>query len=113
MKPRDIHFEGELAFYATTLTYDSILDLHGWEAEKKGIRDAFRSFDFRSMSKAVSDDMIDQIAIAGTPEDCREQFARYEGLLDHILFYPPGLGIKPDRIKENYRMIAEAFGPAN
>ncbi len=103
----------QIAFYATTLTYDAILDLHGWEAEKKGIRDAFRSFDFGSMSKSVSDDMIDQIAIAGTPDECRTQLARYEGLLEHVLFYPPGLGIKPERINENYRLIAETFGPAN
>ena len=102
----------QIAFYATTLTYDSILDLHGWEAEKKGIRDAFRSFDFRSMSKAVSDEMVDQIAVAGTPDDCRGQLARYEGLLDHVLLYPPGIGIKPDRVKENYRLIADTFGPA-
>jgi probable F420-dependent oxidoreductase len=103
----------QIAFYATTLTYDAILDLHGWEAEKKGIRDAFRSFDFGSMTRSVSDEMIDEIAITGTPDECRAQLERYEGLLDHVLLYPPGLGIKPDRIKENYRLIAETFGPSS
>ena len=102
----------QIAFYATTLTYDAILDLHGWEQEKTGIRQAFRSFDFAAMTAAVSDEMLEQIAIAGTPDDCRRQLARYEGLLDHALLYPPSIGVPPDRVKENYRLIMETFSPA-
>ena len=102
----------QIGFYATTLTYDAILDLHGWEQEKQAIRAAWKKFDLAALSAAVSDDMLDQIAIAGTPDDCRTQLERYDGLLDHVLLYPPSVGIRPDRVKENYAAIMDVFGPA-
>jgi probable F420-dependent oxidoreductase len=100
----------QIAFYATTLTYDAILDLHGWQAEKEGIRNAWRKFDIAAMQAAVSDAMLDQIAIAGTADQCREQAKRYDTLLDHVLFYPPSFGVKHDRLLENYAHMREVFG---
>jgi alkanesulfonate monooxygenase SsuD/methylene tetrahydromethanopterin reductase-like flavin-dependent oxidoreductase (luciferase family) len=100
----------QIGFYATTLTYDAILDSHGWQAEKEAIRAAWRKFDIPALAAAVSDDMLDQIAVAGTPDDCRKQVARYDGLLDHALFYPPTLGVRPERVRENYRLMREVFG---
>ncbi|MCI0778025.1 MAG: LLM class flavin-dependent oxidoreductase [Chloroflexi bacterium] len=103
----------QIGFYATTRTYDAILDLHGWADEKKGIRDSFRSLDFAGMTAAVSDDMLDQIAVVGTPEDCEKQLARYDGLLDHVLLYPPSVGVSADRVKENYKLMMEVFGSSS
>jgi alkanesulfonate monooxygenase SsuD/methylene tetrahydromethanopterin reductase-like flavin-dependent oxidoreductase (luciferase family) len=102
----------QIAFYSTTLTYDAILDLHGWQEQKQAIRAAFRSFDLNAMAAAVTDDMVDQIAVAGTPDECREQLARYDGLLDHVLLYPPSFGVRHERVTENYRLIRETFAPA-
>ena len=50
---------------------------------------------------------------AGTPDECREQFKRYEGLLDHVLLYPPSVGVRAERVRENYRAIADVFGGEN
>ena len=61
----------QIGFYATTLTYDAILDLHGWQAEKEAIRAAWRKFDMKALADAVTDEMLDQIAIAGTADECR------------------------------------------
>ncbi len=99
----------QIAFYATTLTYDAILDLHGWQTEKEGIRSAWRKFDIAAMTAAVSDEMLDEIAIAGTAEECHAQVQRYEGLLDHALFYPPSFGVKHERLIENYTRIRDVF----
>jgi probable F420-dependent oxidoreductase len=100
----------QIGFYATTITYDPILDLHGWQAEKEGIRAAWRKFDIAGMEGAVSDEMLEQIAVAGTPDECRAQLARYDGLLDHVLIYPPSFGVRTDRVRENYRLMREVFG---
>jgi probable F420-dependent oxidoreductase len=102
----------QIAFYATALTYQAIMELHGWGAEADAIRAAFRKFDVPAMNAAVSDEMVDAIAVAGTPAQVREQFARYDGLLDHALLYPPTFGARPERVRENYRLIREVFGPA-
>jgi len=102
----------QIGFYATTYTYYPILDLHGWETEKTAIRAAFERFDLAGLGAAVSDDMVDQIAVTGTPDECREKLRAYEGLLDHALLYPPGIGVRPERVSENYRLIRETFGAA-
>jgi hypothetical protein len=28
-----------------------------------------------------------------------------------VLLYPPSVGVRPERVRENYRLIAEVFGP--
>lgn len=100
----------QIAFYSTVRTYDAILDLHRWEREKEGIRAAFRRLDIEAMADAVSDEMVDEIAVAGTPEECRAQLARFEGLVDVPLLYSPTFGISDERIAENHRTIIETFG---
>lgn len=99
----------QIAFYSTVRTYDAILDLHGWEREKQGIREAFRRLDIAAMADAVSDAMVDEIAVAGTPEECRAQLARLEGLVDVPVLYSPTFGIAPERVAENHRLIIETF----
>jgi hypothetical protein len=64
----------------------------------------------KGLADAVTDEMLDQIAIAGTADECRAQFSRYDGLLDHVLLYSPSVGVRPERVRENYRAIAEVFG---
>ena len=100
----------QIAFYATALTYQAIMDLHGWGAQADAIRAAFRTFDVAAMSAAVTDEMVDAIAVTGTPGQCREQLARYDALLDHVLLYPPSFATRPERVRENYRLIWESFG---
>jgi probable F420-dependent oxidoreductase len=102
----------QIAFYATAATYDGIFDLHGWTAQKDQLRAAFRKFDVAGMQAAISDEIVDAIAITGTPDDCRKQLAQWDGLLDHALFYPPSFGVRHERLLENYRLMREVFGPA-
>ncbi|HEY7491257.1 MAG TPA: LLM class flavin-dependent oxidoreductase [Candidatus Tectomicrobia bacterium] len=100
----------QIAFYSTVRTYDIILHLHGWEAEKHRIREAFKAMDMMAMADAVSDEMVQAIAIAGTPDECRQQLRRFEGLVDLPLLYAPSFGIPDNRIAENNRLILETFG---
>ena len=103
----------QIAFYSTTVTYDALLDLHGWREQKEAIRAAFRKFDIAAMTAAVTDDMVDQIAVAGTPDECKQALAKYDGLLDHVLLYPPSFGVKHGRLLDNYALIRDICGPAN
>jgi len=100
----------QIAFYATAGTYDIILDLHGWGTQKDALRAAFRTFDIAAMQAAITDDMVEQIAITGTPDECMRQFATWDGLLDHVLLYPPSFGVPRQRLLENYRLMRHLFG---
>ena len=102
--------KNQIAFYASVKSYESILDLHGWERQKRAIWEHFRTFDLPRMSAAVTDDMVEQIAIAGTPNECRDQLDKWRGLVDLPILYTPTAGVKADRVRENHRLIVETFG---
>lgn len=99
----------QVAFYSTVRTYDLLLDSAGFGREKEAIRAAFKRVDVDAMAAAVSDEMLQATAVAGTPDECREQLAAYDDLIDLPMLYPPTFGISPERILENHRLIVETF----
>ena len=100
---------GQIAFYYTTRLYHSILEPHGWQAAGEAIAAAFRAGDYAAMAANVSEEMIDEIAIAGTPDEVRDQLKAWEGLAEHVLFYAPSVGVKSERVQENLDAIVDTF----
>lgn len=87
----------QIAFYATVKTYDAVLALNGFSDQAAAIRTAWRAEDKVRMTAAVDDSMIDAMALAGTPEQVREQFeSRWAGVYERTLLYPPTFGGEPD-----------------
>jgi probable F420-dependent oxidoreductase len=79
-----------IAFNATVSTYQSILRLHGFDENAAAIRSAWEERDWEGMTGAVSDEMIDTIALAGTPDEVRERFeAEWADLYETPLLWPP------------------------
>lgn len=64
------------------------------------------------MFAAVTDDMIDAMAVAGTAAEVRAGLRRYEGVLDHIVLYSPSIGLEPGRIAENIGSLIRDCAPA-
>ncbi len=100
---------GQIAFYYTTRLYHSILDVHGWREQGESIAAAFRKGDFAAMAAAVTDEMIDEIAIAGTPDEVRDQLEQWQGFADHVLLYSPSVGLRGGRVQENLDAIIDTF----
>jgi len=101
--------KNQIAFYASVKSYEGILNLHGWERQKLAIWEHFKTFNLPKMAEAVTDDMLEQIAIAGTPDECRDQLKKWEGLIDLPILYTPTAGVRNERVLENHRMIVETF----
>ena len=57
----------QIAFYASAKTYAPLLERIGFAAEGEAIRDALAAR-LEAMVAAVSDRMIDALAVAGTPQ---------------------------------------------
>lgn len=96
----------QIAFYSTVKTYEAIHELHGFGDETAAIRAAWKAGDFKGMVAAVSDRMIDAIAVAGTPEQARRQLEeRWAGVYERTLLYPPSLGDGP----LNLDMLIDTF----
>lgn len=82
-----------IAFNSTVSTYRPILAHHGFEAQADQIRAAWEKRDLAGMASAVSDDMLEAIAVAGTAAEVRAQFKRRRlGLFERTLLWTPGGG---------------------
>lgn len=107
----------QIAFYGTFPTFDVIFRHHGFEAAAERLRSAHRAQDWTGMVGAVTDDMIDELAIAGTPAEVRDQAAARAEHYDHLILHtpstmyyrPPGTGIDEGRYHENVTAILETF----
>ena len=79
-----------IAFNSTVKTYEVVHRLHGFEPHVERIREAWRGGDFAGMAKAVPDEMLDTIALAGTPDEVRDRFAsRWTGVYERTLLWSP------------------------
>jgi probable F420-dependent oxidoreductase len=91
----------QIAFYSSVAGYKSLLDVSGFGAEGEAIRNAFRAGDVAAMFAAVSDPMVDALAVTGPAEKVAQDLRRYEGVLNHITLYPPSIGVDPRRVQQN------------
>ncbi len=91
----------QISFYGSVKTYGYLLDHCGFGAEAEAIRTAFRARDAEAMVAAVSDEMIDAMAVTGTADQVREGLRRYDGTLDHTIVYSPTHLLSPERVEEN------------
>jgi probable F420-dependent oxidoreductase len=88
---------GQIALYAVTRTYAPMLERSGFGEETANVRAAWDRSDRAAMIEAVSDRMIDALALAGTESDVRARYAqRWEGVYERVLFYPPTFGGSSD-----------------
>ncbi len=61
------------------------------------------------MERAVSDEMLDALALAGTPRECRHRLEDLEGLASLAVLHGPTYGLAREQITENYHNILDAF----
>ncbi len=99
----------QIAFYYTTAMYHSILDVHGWRDRGEAITAAFKQGEMAAMTEAVTDEMVDEIAIAGTPGEVKQQLEQWRGLTAQPLLYSPGIAMSAERTRENHALMAETF----
>jgi probable F420-dependent oxidoreductase len=80
----------QIAFYASTRTYAPILATHGWEGILPQLHKKSVSGDWKGMARLITDEMIDEIAVAGTYEEIGKKLReRYAALLDRVSLYQP------------------------
>ncbi len=100
----------QIGFYFTTELYHSVLDLHGLRHIGQACRAALRKFDVKAMADAVPDSLVEEIAIACTPDEARERLAQWRELTDQPLLYAPTVGVPPERLRANLDAMLDVFG---
>ncbi|HEX2484775.1 MAG TPA: LLM class flavin-dependent oxidoreductase [Myxococcota bacterium] len=99
----------QIGFYASVSVYRSLLELHGCGEVADACRAALARFDLRGLADAVPDALVDEIAIAGTPDEARERLDGWRDLTDEPLLYAPTAGVPPERVRSNLDAILALF----
>jgi probable F420-dependent oxidoreductase len=103
----------QIAAYATRVATDALLEFHGFMGEVAAIREAFGRRDFPAMVGAVTENMLDQYALYGTPDEVVDKYRdRYESLYEQPLLYSPNTGLPPEYVHENVHAICDTFAYA-
>jgi alkanesulfonate monooxygenase SsuD/methylene tetrahydromethanopterin reductase-like flavin-dependent oxidoreductase (luciferase family) len=80
----------QIAFYASTRTYEPVLAAHGWEGIAPELHQKSLDGDWKAMARLITDEMLDTIALSGTYDNIGTKLReRYAGLIDRIALYQP------------------------
>jgi probable F420-dependent oxidoreductase len=78
----------QIAFYASTRTYEPVLAAHGWQDLIPHLHRKSVEGDWAGMARLVTDDMVDTYAVTGTWDTIAARIReRYGDLLDRTAFY--------------------------
>ena len=100
----------QIGFYYTSRLYHSILEPHGMLEVGEQCRAALRTFDINAMAAAVPDELVDEIAIAGTPDEARDRLKQWDGLCEEVLLYAPSVGVAKEDLATNHELMLATFG---
>jgi len=105
----------QIAFYGTTPNYLPVFAAHGDERLMDEYRRVFVASgrDPDAMAAAVTDEVIDRYAVAGTPDEVRDRVTAYAEHLDHLILGGAWYRVPPQRMAENLWAILETFGRAS
>ena len=82
--------KSQIAFYASTPSYQPVLELHGWQDLVPQLNALLRRNRWMEMHQLISDDMLEQFAVIAPPDELPYKLReRYDGLLDRAGFYFP------------------------
>lgn len=102
----------QIAFYGTTPNYLPVFASHGDEALMGELRRVFAQSkgDAAAMAAAVSDEVLERYAIAGTADEVKDRVAEVEGLVDHVILGGAWYQVPLERMAENLWAVLETFG---
>jgi alkanesulfonate monooxygenase SsuD/methylene tetrahydromethanopterin reductase-like flavin-dependent oxidoreductase (luciferase family) len=90
---------GLLAFYGSTPAYRPVLDVEGWGDVHPELNALSKQGEVLRMIELVTDEMVDVLAVRGTPEECASELLRRFGdVADRVCAYFPGYDVALDDI---------------
>lgn len=101
-----------LGNYLATRSYGSLLDFHGWTSQKEAIQRAFfTERDMTAVAHAVTDDILAEMGIAGTPEQARDQLLEHWDSCDIPILIPTGRFFSAEERYLGTRALIDTFAP--
>ena len=109
----------QLAFYFSTPSYRAVAEFAGWAAQAEVIREKARQAQFSdwdAVAGAVPEEMVDSLAIAGTPAEARAQLQAAEARLaaggaDELVLQLVGFGDTWERVRDQGIELVRSCAP--
>lgn len=80
-----------LAFYGSTPAYRSVLEVEGWGDLQPELNRLSKIGDVATMTSLITDEMLERLAVRGTPSECAaELHRRFGAFADRVCCYFPG-----------------------
>jgi probable F420-dependent oxidoreductase len=80
----------QISFYASTPTYRTVLEAHGWEDVGEELGKLARDRRWNEMPGLVTDEMLGAFSVEAAPDELGSALReRYAGLIDRIAIYVP------------------------
>ena len=96
----------QISFYASTPTYRTVLEAHGWEEVGERLGAMARDKKWREMPALVTDEMLAAFAVEAAPDEIGPALKeRYDGLIDRVALYLPFV---PGERDEFWRSVVES-----
>ena len=99
---------GLLAFYGSTPAYRPVLEVEGWADLQPELNALSKTGDVARMMALVDDEVVERLAVRGTPEQCAAELGRRFGdLAERVCCYFPGYDAPPADIAALTRALGE------
>lgn len=97
----------QIAFYASTPTYASVLEIHGWGEVGQRLTALSKQGKWMEMADEITDEMLEVYAVTARHDDLVDVLRRkYDGYLNRLAFYFPFTALEPDLLREMARAFA-------
>lgn len=90
MAAAEIGTRKQIAFYASTPAYRSVLECHGWGELQTELNGLSKQGEWDEMGRRITDEILDAFAVRGTPEQIPGLLqGRFGDIVDRISLYMP------------------------
>jgi probable F420-dependent oxidoreductase len=97
----------QISFYASTPTYRTVLDAHGWQDVGGELGKLARDKRWNEMPGLVPDEMLGAFAVEAAPDEIGPALGeRYEGLIDRVALYLPFVSGERDAF---WRAVVDSY----
>ncbi len=103
IKEREYPVRRQIAFYASTRTYSTVLETHGFEDVGVRLHEMSLKGQWEEMTDLITDDILDKFVVAEEYDQVAAAVReRYDGILDEVVF---GMDVLGSEDEEQLRKI--------
>jgi probable F420-dependent oxidoreductase len=91
MTPEEMNFaRAQVAFYASTPSYRSVMDLHGWAGVAEKLSAHAAKGEWAEMPMLITDEMLNEFCLVTEKDHLVDELKRrYDGIADRLSIYTP------------------------